>query len=115
MKPYPHFDDDPALRSLLHQWTIRTPLPPGFQEQVWRRITLAETRGAPSWWSAGSRLVEGLFLRPTFALAYLAVWLAVGVTAGSLAAQARSQHLKSELSVRYVQSINPYQTEVSRP
>ncbi len=115
MKSNRDFDDDPALEHVLSQWTVRTPLPPGFQEQVWRRIALAETAGAPSGWSILTRRIEGLFLRPTVALAYLAVWLALGVTIGSLAAQARRQHLESELSVRYVQSINPYQAEVSLP
>jgi len=107
--------DDAALRKVMRQWTVDAPLPPRFQEQVWQRIAKTETRSEPAAWAGLWRLIEDILPRPKFAFAYLAVLLASGVAAGSLAAQARTNRLDSELSRRYVQAVDPFRADPSQP
>lgn len=83
-------------------------LPPRFQEQVWQRIARAEAKPAASPGAEFWRLLGVVLLRPRFAFAYVAVLLAVGVAAGSWAAQVKASRIDSDLSLRYVQSIDPY-------
>ncbi len=113
MNEGPEADD--ALRKVLGQWTVDVPLPPRFQETVWQRIAKADPKPEPAVWTGLWRLIEVVLPRPKFAFAYLAVLLASGVTAGSWAAHTKSSRLDSELSMRYVQSINPYRADASRP
>jgi|WetSurMetagenome_2_1015567.scaffolds.fasta_scaffold1062390_1 hypothetical protein len=101
-------EDDPSLRRLLHQWKVDAPLPPRFQEGVWQRIARAEAPPATSLWSSVARLVAIVLPRPKFALSYITLLLAVGVVAGSLAAQMRTRRMQTNLGLRYVQSIDPY-------
>lgn len=107
--------EDEALRKVLRQWTVEAPLPPRFQEQVWQRITQAETGPAPAASTGLWRLVEVVFQRPRFAYAYLAILLLCGVAAGSWAAQVKTTRLESELGLRYVQSIDPYHADPAHP
>jgi hypothetical protein len=115
MKLHQTSGDDEALRRTLREWTVDAPLPPRFQERVWERIARAETEAPASLWPALSRLVEVVLPRPGFALPYVAVLLALGVAAGSLAAQARTRRVQTDLGLRYVQSVDPYRTGVSHP
>ena len=115
MKPNLTPEDDQSLRRVLRQWTVDTPLPPRFQEQVWQRITRAETRPAPTPLAWLSRWVEVLLPRPQFAFSYVAALLVLGVAAGSLAAQATTRRLNADLSLRYVQSLDPYRADSSHP
>jgi hypothetical protein len=108
MKPNQTPEDDQSLRQVLRQWTVDTPLPPRFQEQVWRRIARAETQPAPTPWTWLSRWVEVLLPRPKFAFSYVAALLVFGVAAGSLAAQATTRRLNVDLGLRYVQALDPY-------
>lgn len=107
--------EDETLRSVLRQWKVDAPLPPRFQEQVWQRIAKAEARPAPAASAGLWRLVEIVFQRPRFAYAYLAVLLLSGVAAGAWAAQVKTTRLESELSLRYVQSIDPYRGDAAQP
>ncbi len=106
---------DDTLDGVLRQWTVDASLLPRFQEHVWSRIARAEQQPAPSFWAGVSRLIEVVLPRPKVALAYLAAFLALGVAAGSLTAEARSNRLESELSLRYVQSLDPYRVEMPAP
>ncbi len=115
MKPHQTPEDDKPLDRLLRQWTVDTPLPPRFQEQVWQRIDRAESQRAPTLWVSFSRWLEVVLPRPKFALSYVAVLLAVGIVAGSLAAQARTSQIETELGMRYVQSVDPYHANLARP
>jgi len=115
MKPSQTHDDDQSLRRVLRHWTVDTPLPPRFQEQVWRRIARAETQPVPSPWAWLSRWVEGLLPRPKFAFSYVAALLVLGVAAGSLAAQATTRRLNADLGMRYVQSLDPFHADASHP
>jgi hypothetical protein len=115
MKPNQTHDDDESLRRVLHQWTVDTPLPPRFQEQVWQRIARAEIQPAPTLWASLSRSVEVLVPRPKFAFSYVAALLVFGVAAGTLAAQATTRRLNADLGLRYVQTLDPYHAAAPHP
>ena len=108
-------ESDDLLRKILHQWAVDSPLPPRFQEQVWQRIAKAEEKPEAALWPAILRLIQVVLPRPKFAFAYMAVLLGLGVAAGSWTAQMKADRLDSNLSLRYVQSIDPYRADSSNP
>ena len=109
----PEEDDD--LVKLLRQWEIEAPLPRRFQERVWRRIEKADAGVQTMVRQWLQRLLEGIVPRQKFAWAYLSTLLVVGVAAGSVAAQIKTNRTGSALSMRYVQSIDPYRAGTSLP
>ncbi len=112
MKPNkPGPENDEQLRTLLREWKVDAPLPLRFQEQVWQRIERADARPKTALWPALLRLADVLLPRPKLALAYASVLLVVGVAAGSWAAQIQSNRLDAALGLRYVQSVDPYQSD----
>lgn len=115
MNKNPNSGEDPALRKVLREWTVDAPLPPRFHEGVWQRLARADRRAAPAGWTGLWRLIEVALPRPKFAFAYLSAVLALGVAAGSWAAQAKTSRLDSELSLRYVQLIDPYRADTAQP
>ena len=99
---------DPQLSSLLHEWEIKSTLPPRFSEHVWQRIASEETSVADT--GSGFRdWLARLLLRPAVAFSYLTILLLVGSAAGLFQAQAKSQRAAETLSTRYVQMLDPYQ------
>ncbi len=109
MKANETAENDGALRQVLHEWRVDTPLPPHFQEEVWRRIGRSESQAEPSsLWSALIRSAGIVLARPRCAFSCAAVLLVLGVAAGFLAAEAASHRLNSDLGLRYVQSLDPY-------
>lgn len=106
---------DEGLDRALRQWTVDASLPPRFQEQVWNRIAKVEERSEPALSLGVRRLVAMVLQRPRFAYAYLIVLLASGVAAGSWAAQIKTHRLDAQLSLRYVQSVDPYRADVTQP
>jgi hypothetical protein len=115
MKPNQIPEDNEPLGRVLRQWTVDAPLPPRFQEQVWQRIARTEASTAPSLWVSISRWLEVVLPRPRYAFAYVAVLLVAGVTAGSLTAQVRTSRLETDLSMRYVRVLDPFQAHLSHP
>ncbi len=103
---------DEPLNTFLQEWKVETPLPPRFQEEVWRRIERAEAKPASP---LLRRLLASVLPRPRFALAYFGLVLAAGIAAGSWAAQIKSSRMEADLSQRYVQSIDPYRADFSQP
>jgi hypothetical protein len=99
--------DDKSLRELLGQWKMTAPLPPRFQERVWRRIEQPRQRAGARelWWS----WLERVFARKAVALAYISVLLLIGLAAGYVNGQAQEQRLNAQLAAKYVQSLDPYQ------
>ena len=100
---------------MLREWVVDTPLPPRFQEQVWKRIARTEARPSPGFWTSFSRWLEVALPRPKVAFAYIAALLVLGVAAGSVTAQVKSSQLNAALGERYVQSIDPYRAEIPQP
>lgn len=104
---------DETLRKVLKEWRTDTVLPPRFQEAVWRRIECAErapATSAPSVWPVFAHWVGTMLPKPALAASYVAVLLAVGVTAGWTQARGETTRLKNELGERYVRVLDPYQT-----
>ena len=96
------------MDGVLRRWVVGTPLPPRFQEQVWRRIERVEATPEVAPQAAWLRFLEFVLPRPKVAGVYLAVLLASGVTAGSWAAQRQNARIVSSLGSRYLQSVDPY-------
>ncbi|HXP63791.1 MAG TPA: hypothetical protein VN829_25010 [Dongiaceae bacterium] len=105
-------ENDEPLRALLRKWVVHPTLPPRFQEQVWQRIERTNVRPKAALWPALARLADALLPRPKLAVGYATVLLAVGVAAGSWAAQIHSSRLDAALGLRYVQSLDPYKAAV---
>jgi len=96
---------DERLRSLLRSARPAPPLPPRFQESVWRRIDTAEAPEvqtlSPFAWV--ERWIERLLL-PRFALASLALLLAAGGLTGALASAGAAKQRAQE---RYLSAVAP--------
>jgi hypothetical protein len=107
-------DDDP-LRQVLHQWKVETPLPPRFQEEVWRRITRVEAKPERTFLAGLLSLLDVSLARPKVAYSYLIILLLLGVVGGSWAAQREANRLDAALGSRYVQSVDPYQKVAFNP
>lgn len=104
---------DEALRKVLKEWRTDAALPPRFQETVWKRIECAKrvaAPSAPSVWAVIAHWIGTALPRPVLATAYLAVLLAVGVTAGWAQARQETARVKGELGERYIRVLDPYQT-----
>jgi len=102
---------DEALRKVLKEWRTDTALPRRFQEAVWQRIERAErvpVPAAPSVWAVIVHWIGTVLPRPALATAYVAVLLAVGVTAGWAQARQETLRVKGELGERYVRVLDPY-------
>lgn len=108
-------ENDEPLRQVLHQWKVQTPLPPRFQEQVWRRISRAEARPQRTFLPGLLNLLTVSLACPKVAYSYVVVLLLLGVVAGSWAAQKEASRLDAALGSRYVQSIDPYQKVAVHP
>ena len=96
---------DERLRNLLREERPAPPLPPRFQESVWRRIESAETPAIPSpspfpWLE---QWVERLLL-PRFALASLTALLVAGGLTGALTSAGAA---KQQAQERYLSSVAP--------
>ena len=101
-------DANEPLRGLLHEWRVSAPLPPRFEEQVWRRIARAEDQAPVPWWMALFAWLQMPLPRPALSVAVLLIFLTTGLIMGYWQAENRSVQLNSTLSTRYVQSIDPY-------
>lgn len=100
---------DPALRGVLKEWSVTVSLPPGFQEAVWRRIHSTQEHATPSIISSIAHWIRIVAARPALAAAYVALLLAIGMTAGWSQGRQESERIKGKLSERYVRLLDPYQ------
>lgn len=105
-------NQDERLSQVLKEWRTDAALPPRFQEAVWRRIECVERAPAlavPSVWAVIADWIAERLPKPVFAASYVAILLAVGVTAGLTQAQQETARVKGELGERYVRLLDPYQ------
>lgn len=98
---------DARLSALLKTWMVDAPVPPRFQQNVWRRIESQETRG--SWLNELRQLFERHLARPVLVGSYLLLLLGVGLGTGYVQARQANSHLRDTLQSRYMQSVDPYQ------
>jgi hypothetical protein len=109
MKPESPMQSDPELRQVLHEWNVKAPLPPRFQEQVWRRIERAETQvQVPAWRLVWQRVAAAL-TRPTPAISYMTVLLLAGLLAGYWQARLTRAQTDEQMGTRYVQLISMFE------
>jgi hypothetical protein len=100
----PNPQDDARLSGLIRASREAQPLPPRFQESVWRRIERGE---APASVPAESNWLDAfaaLLLRPRFALACVSVLLLAGVLLGTVKGATAT---KLEAQARYFASVSP--------
>ena len=90
------------MSGLLKEWKAEAPLPPRFQEQVWRRIQHEEVNPVPavSPWTFLRDWIADMLPRPALAAAYIAVLLAAGAGIGWTRAQHEASRVSSQLSQR---------------
>ncbi len=109
----PNSENPEPLRKVMREWRVTEPLPPRFQEGVWRKIQQAEVSASPAptttLWSMCKAWLAAELPRPGVAVAYLSILLVAGMAAGYWRAQQTTAHLDDELGTRYVQSVDPYQ------
>src|SRR5579863_6500386 len=101
-------NQDAMLRELLREWRPEVSLPPGFQEQVWRRIERAQSPAPPSLRLVIAHWIGAVLPRRALTVSYVAVLLVVGGTAGWLQAHQATTHVRDELGQRYVRGLDPY-------
>ena len=100
---------DEALRKLLREWRTDAPLPPRFQEAVWRRIERAQAPTGPSVWDVVANWIGTMLPRPALAVSYVAILLTIGMTVGWTQARQDTARVKGELGERYIRTLDPYQ------
>jgi hypothetical protein len=92
---------DAKLGALLRESRGSPPLPPRFQENVWRRI---EDAAAPVESGSWLEAFVAVLLRPRFALAVAGVLLLTGVLAGTWDGRQLARH---DAEMNYVASVVP--------
>lgn len=95
--------DDTRLAELLRASRAAPPLPPRFQENVWRRIENTEANeisAAANWLDA----LASLILKPRLAFAIAAVLLLAGVGLGWNKGESMA---RDEAQTRYLASVAP--------
>jgi len=99
--------DDAKLTALLRQCRpAAPPLPPGFQQAVWRRIQRDQAQSpATEWVTLVDQLVDWL-LRPRWTLACITVLVLMGGLAGALSSTAAAKQAARE---RYLAVVAPNQ------
>jgi hypothetical protein len=100
--------DDRRLHDVLQAWAVRESLPPRFGERVWQRIARAEAWEPAGLWSQFFLWFDQVMTRPSLALSYVTVLLAVGLAAGYWHARVDNAQTAGQLGARYVQMMDPY-------
>jgi hypothetical protein len=111
MKAEARIEQDAGLSALLRECKITVTLPPRFQEGVWRQIARQEDEPSTlvALWLTCARWVDARLRRPGLAVSYVAVLLVIGGSAGWAQAQQERLRVSTQMSQRYVQSVDPYQ------
>lgn len=90
--------------TLLREARANPPLPPRFQENVWRRIDDAAARNIPVGGGNWLNALAGWMLRPRRALAGVAVLMLAGVGLGWSQGEHLAQH---QAQARYLAAVAP--------
>jgi hypothetical protein len=109
MKPENISQDNAATSKLLQEWKVTSPLPPRFNDQVWRRIERKDAGPAVEPWTVLRIWIARKFARPSMAAGYVTVLLLAGLLAGYWQARAGTERTARTLSLRYVQTVSSFQ------
>ena len=97
----------------MREWRVTEPLPPRFQEGVWRKIQQAELSATPATtttlWTVFKAWLASMLPRPAVAVAYVAALFAVGTASGYWQARSQTSRSHEQMGTRYVQAVDPYQ------
>lgn len=101
------------MSGLLDEWTVQAGLPSHFEEQVWRRIEREESQPNTSQGlsTALRRWIASRLPRPALAFAYCGILLVAGAGIGWTQARHANSQVTSQLSQRYVNSVDPFQPQ----
>jgi hypothetical protein len=102
-------DGDEGLRKVLKGWRTTTPLPPQFQESVWRRIENTKAQAAPSVGAVIAHWIGTVTQSPVLAASYVTLLFAIGLTAGWTQGRQETARVHNELGQEYVRVLDPYQ------
>lgn len=105
----PNSKEDAVLDAVLKRWQPEETVPPRFEERVWKRIARNEVVRTSPWALFWQEIAAGL-AKPSLAAVYLAVLLMTGLAGGYYHARLAESHTLEDLSTRYVQMVDPYQT-----
>lgn len=95
-------NDELQLTALLRASRATPPLPPRFQQNVWRRIEDTEAPARPGSWLD---TLATLILRPRFALAATGILLLGGILAGTVEGHQLAHH---DAQMNYLTSVAPH-------
>lgn len=98
-----------AFDKALDLWRVNTPLPPRFQEQVWRKIESAQVQPRVTLGQVIARWLETVVPRRAVAASYVGIFLVVGLVAGTWQAKQHNAEAEQAFARKYVQSVDPYQ------
>ena len=107
----PNLNNDHDNLPKLQHWQVKTPLPPRFQQNVWRRIEASEARKTDSFWQQCLHWYQALTARPAWAMTYATIFLLAGSGLGLLHGQQTAARVNHTLAARYLQSVDPYQAQ----
>jgi hypothetical protein len=96
---------------LLKKWTLDASAPANFNSAVWRRI---EERRRVSVADALRQWMAEVFARPAVAVAYVSLAVMVGLGAAHVQSSKMLRERDSQLEARYVQSVDPYASRVTK-
>lgn len=94
--------------ALLRQWEVKEPLPPRFNEQVWRRIARLQAQGTQTSWNRFFNWLSLTLARPALATGYLTVLLVLGAAGGYWRAQVENSRVSEHLGARYVELMQSF-------
>lgn len=96
--------EDARLRALLRESPPTPPLPPRFQDAVWRRIERGETRPGKAEGKIWLEKVAALMLRPRLALASVVAVLLAGLLLGVISG---ASLVRQDAQSRYLAAVAP--------
>lgn len=115
MKPNDTTEDDRRLREVLATWQVSATSPPRFQERVWQRVERRDSQPAAGPWAQLLQEIAAALSRPRLAVSYVTLLLAGGLLAGLWQAHATNERVSQNLSARYVQMLESFQTPHAEP
>lgn len=109
----PKSEKPEPLQKVMREWRVNEPLPPRFQDGVWRKIQQVESSASAvattTLWSAFTTWLASVLPRPAVATVYVLLLLFVGAGTGVWQARSQVSRAHDELGSRYVQAVDPYQ------